>query len=83
MLSLQQLPEDATWSDVFERMRMLAAIEEAEKIAQETGAVMMGQFTNPANPATHERTTGPLESTRVPSLSKRTAAKVRSAKAVS
>lgn len=39
--------------------RMLAAIEEAEKIAQETGAVMMGQFTNPANPATHERTTGP------------------------
>lgn len=39
--------------------RMLAAIEEAEKIAQETGAVMMGQFTNPANPAVHEATTGP------------------------
>ncbi|GGK13123.1 cysteine synthase [Deinococcus malanensis] len=39
--------------------RMLAAIEEAEKIAAETGAVMMGQFTNPANPATHEATTGP------------------------
>lgn len=39
--------------------RMLAAIEEAERIAAETGAVMLGQFTNPANPATHERTTGP------------------------
>ncbi|MFC4639620.1 cysteine synthase A [Deinococcus hohokamensis] len=39
--------------------RMLAAIEEAERIAAETGAVMMGQFTNPANPATHEATTGP------------------------
>ena len=39
--------------------RMAAAIEEAEKIAADTGAVMLGQFTNPANPATHERTTGP------------------------
>ncbi len=39
--------------------RMLAAIEEAERIAAETGAVMMGQFTNPANPQAHERTTGP------------------------
>ncbi|WP_353541566.1 cysteine synthase A [Deinococcus xinjiangensis] len=39
--------------------RMKAAIEEAEKIVQERGAVMMGQFTNPANPAVHERTTGP------------------------
>lgn len=39
--------------------RMAAAIEEAEKIVQERGAVMMGQFTNPANPAIHERTTGP------------------------
>ena len=37
--------------------RMLAAIEEAEKIAQETGAVMMGQFTNPANPKIHRETT--------------------------
>ena len=27
MLSLQQLPADATWSDVFERMQMLAAID--------------------------------------------------------
>ncbi|GHF33317.1 cysteine synthase A [Deinococcus metalli] len=41
------------------KRRMLAAIEEAEKIAQERGAVMMGQFTNPANPAVHEATTGP------------------------
>ncbi|MDL2345473.1 cysteine synthase A [Deinococcus sp. MIMF12] len=39
--------------------RMLAAIEEAERIAHETGAVMLGQFSNPANPQTHERTTGP------------------------
>ncbi len=39
--------------------RMAAAIEEAEKIAAERGAVLMGQFTNPANPAIHERTTGP------------------------
>ena len=39
--------------------RMLAAIEEAERIAADTGAVLMGQFSNPANPATHERTTGP------------------------
>lgn len=39
--------------------RMLAAIEEAGRIAEETGAVVMGQFTNPANPAVHERTTGP------------------------
>ncbi|MBZ9749716.1 cysteine synthase A [Deinococcus sp. HMF7604] len=39
--------------------RMLAAIEEAERIVQERGAVMMNQFANPANPATHEATTGP------------------------
>ncbi|WP_221089074.1 cysteine synthase A [Deinococcus aquaedulcis] len=39
--------------------RMLAAIEEAEKIVHRSGAVMMNQFANPANPATHERTTGP------------------------
>lgn len=39
--------------------RMIAAIEEAERISRETGAVMVGQFTNPANPAVHERTTGP------------------------
>ncbi|GMA14505.1 cysteine synthase A [Deinococcus metallilatus] len=39
--------------------RMLAAIEEAEHIAREQGAVLLGQFTNPANPAMHERTTGP------------------------
>ncbi|MFC6590669.1 cysteine synthase A [Deinococcus lacus] len=39
--------------------RMLAAIEEAERISAETGAVMMHQFSNPANPAVHEATTGP------------------------
>ncbi|WP_291423796.1 cysteine synthase A [Deinococcus sp.] len=39
--------------------RMAAAIEEAERLAAETGGVVMGQFTNPANPAVHERTTGP------------------------
>ncbi|AFZ68715.1 cysteine synthase A [Deinococcus peraridilitoris] len=38
--------------------RMLAAIEEARKIADDTGAWMPNQFANPANPATHERTTG-------------------------
>ncbi|PYE56236.1 cysteine synthase A [Deinococcus yavapaiensis] len=39
--------------------RMAAAIEEAQRIAEETGAVMLNQFGNPANPAAHERTTGP------------------------
>ncbi|UBV43414.1 cysteine synthase A [Deinococcus taeanensis] len=39
--------------------RMLAAIEEAERIVETRGAVMMNQFGNPANPAVHERTTGP------------------------
>ncbi len=39
--------------------RMLAAIEEAEKIARDQGGWMPNQFANPANPAVHERTTGP------------------------
>ena len=39
--------------------RMLAAIEEAEKIAAETGAWMPNQFANPANPRIHYETTGP------------------------
>jgi cysteine synthase len=39
--------------------RMLAAIEEAEKIRDATGAWMPNQFENPANPAIHYRTTGP------------------------
>ncbi len=39
--------------------RMLAAIEEAERIRDETGAFMPNQFENPANPAIHFRTTGP------------------------
>ncbi len=34
MLSLQQLPEDATWTDVFERMRMLAAIDKGLQDAE-------------------------------------------------
>ncbi|WP_027481722.1 cysteine synthase A, partial [Deinococcus pimensis] len=39
--------------------RMLAAIEEAQRISLETGAWMPNQFANPANPAVHEATTGP------------------------
>ena len=39
--------------------RMLAAIEEAEKIASETGAWMPNQFANPANPRIHYETTAP------------------------
>src|SRR3982751_4468714 len=39
--------------------RMLAAIEEAERIAEETGAWMPNQFTNPANPRIHYETTAP------------------------
>jgi len=40
-------------------LRMLAAIAEAERIAEETGAVLLNQFDNPANPEIHYRTTGP------------------------
>lgn len=40
-------------------MRMLAAIAEAEKIRDATGAFMLDQFTNPANPQTHYETTAP------------------------
>jgi cysteine synthase len=39
--------------------RMLAAIEEAERIRDQTGAWMPNQFSNPANPAIHYRLTGP------------------------
>ncbi|MBB6097175.1 cysteine synthase A [Deinobacterium chartae] len=39
--------------------RMLAAIAEAQRIAQETGAWMPNQFDNPANPRAHYLTTGP------------------------
>ncbi|HKJ03157.1 MAG TPA: cysteine synthase A [Longimicrobiales bacterium] len=39
--------------------RMPAAIEEAERIAEERGAHLAGQFTNPANPRIHYETTGP------------------------
>lgn len=38
---------------------MKGAIEEANKLKEETpGAVILGQFVNPANPDMHERTTG-------------------------
>src|SRR5207248_7609930 len=39
--------------------RMLAAIEEAERIRDRTGAWMPNQFSNPANPQIHYATTGP------------------------
>jgi len=38
---------------------MKGAIAEAEELQQQTeGAIILGQFVNPANPASHERTTG-------------------------
>ncbi len=39
--------------------RMIAAIEEAERIRDATGAWMPNQFANPANPRIHYETTGP------------------------
>jgi cysteine synthase A len=39
--------------------RMLAAIEEAERIRDSTGAWLPNQFANPANPRIHYTTTGP------------------------
>jgi len=39
--------------------RMLAAIEEAERIRDRTGAYLPDQFANPANPEIHYETTGP------------------------
>ena len=39
--------------------RMLAAIEEAERIRDATGAFMPNQFANPANPRVHYETTAP------------------------
>jgi cysteine synthase len=39
--------------------RMLAAIEAAEQIRDETGAWLPNQFSNPANPRIHYETTGP------------------------
>ncbi len=39
--------------------RMPAAIEEARKIQERTGAFLPDQFSNPANPEVHYRTTGP------------------------
>ncbi len=39
--------------------RMLAAIEEAERIRDRTGAFLPNQFSNAANPRTHYESTGP------------------------
>jgi cysteine synthase A len=39
--------------------RMLAAIEEAGRIRDRTGAFLPNQFSNPANPRIHYETTGP------------------------
>ncbi|HEX2188425.1 MAG TPA: cysteine synthase A [Longimicrobiaceae bacterium] len=39
--------------------RMLAAIEEAERIRDRQGAFLPNQFSNPANPRIHYETTGP------------------------
>ncbi len=38
---------------------MAGAIERAEELKRELGGVILGQFTNPANPAAHFKTTGP------------------------
>jgi cysteine synthase A len=40
-------------------LRMLAAIAEAERIRDETGAFMPDQFNNPANPQAHYESTAP------------------------
>jgi len=40
-------------------LRMLAAIEEAKRIRDETGAFMPDQFSNPANPRAHYENTAP------------------------
>ncbi|HEX8716859.1 MAG TPA: cysteine synthase A [Gemmatimonadaceae bacterium] len=40
-------------------LRMIAAIAEAKRIRDETGAWMPDQFSNPANPRIHYQTTGP------------------------
>ena len=42
------------------KLGMTGAIEKAEELLKATpGAVLAGQFTNPANPAAHYKTTGP------------------------
>jgi cysteine synthase A len=46
--------------------RMLAAIEEAERIRDATGAWMPNQFTNPANTRVHYEMTGPELAAQIP-----------------
>ncbi|MBR2615869.1 MAG: cysteine synthase A [Clostridia bacterium] len=41
------------------KLGMSGAIEEAERIASETGAFLPGQFSSPSNSKAHESTTGP------------------------
>jgi cysteine synthase A len=41
------------------KLRMIAAIAEAERIRDRTGAFLPNQFSNPANPRAHYETTGP------------------------
>lgn len=41
------------------KMGMTGAVLKAEELAAECGGVILGQFTNPANPAAHFSTTGP------------------------
>jgi cysteine synthase A len=41
-------------------LRMIAAIAEAERIRDETGAFLPNQFDNPANPRAHYETTAPV-----------------------
>jgi cysteine synthase A len=38
---------------------MRGAVDAAERIVEQRGGVLAGQFSNPANPAIHEATTGP------------------------
>ena len=51
------MPE--TMSQERRNLRMKGAIAKAQALKEEIpGSVILGQFTNPANPAAHERTTG-------------------------
>ena len=47
------------WSSQKVPREMAGAIAKAEEISAQTGAMLAGQFVNPANPEAHYRTTGP------------------------